>query len=65
MEKMITITKSDYQQLKTMVFQERRKLQEALWNLDLFESVIANSDKVESEAITSNFVISNFTVRSS
>jgi regulator of nucleoside diphosphate kinase len=56
MEKMITITKSDYQQLKTMVFQERRKLQEALWNLDLFESVIANSDKVESEAITSNFV---------
>jgi regulator of nucleoside diphosphate kinase len=63
MEKMITITKSDYLQLKTMVFQERRKLQEALWNLDLFESVITNAGKVESQSIASNYVTMGSKVR--
>ena len=56
MKKMINITRADYKRLKAMVLHERKKLEENLSHLDLFESIISNADIMDSQLIPSNYV---------
>jgi len=56
MRKTITITESDYLKLTDMINYQKKRRQEALWNLSLFKATILDAEKVNSKDIPSQCV---------